>query len=554
MNLLKLEELCLGHQSKKLVNGLSFTLSSGETLGLVGESGSGKSLTSLALMGLLPAGIHATGSLRFRGKDYRYPEAKGLETLRGRRIAMIFQEPMSALNPSMRCGRQCAEVMSLHRKPPPKARKKAILDWFVAVGLPRPEAIFRAYPHQLSGGQKQRVMIAMALAGEPDLLIADEPTTALDLSVQRDILNLLKNLQAEKGMAMLFISHDLQVVQKVSDRVLVLYRGETMESGSATQILNQPQHPYTQGLLACRPDENTFDRRLPLVRDFLSYAQPGRELISPAVKEKRSLALTQNTPLLAVKKLERAFALQTPWWRKPQTLKAVDQVSFSLFPGESLGLVGESGSGKTTLGRILVGLEKAEAGSIFFAGKDIAMAPRTAWRQLNRRLQIIFQDPFSSLNPRLSVGEAIAEVLRQRQGLKHKAARAESENLLEKVGLLAEYYPRFPHEFSGGQRQRLGIARALAVKPDLLVCDESVSALDVSVQAQILNLLNDLKEEFGLTYLFISHDLNVVRYFCDRILVLKNGQLVESGLSEEVYRRPKMPYTRQLVEAGKLNT
>ena len=547
--LLEIEKLSINAGEKTLVEELSLSIQPGETLGLVGESGSGKSLTSLAVMGLLPGNLNTSGRVSFQGKDLQRLDQEAYRKLRGPAMAMIFQEPMSALNPSMRCGRQAEEVLMIHAKLSAKARRKKILALFDSVGLPDPERIFRAYPHQLSGGQKQRVMIAAALAGDPKLLIADEPTTALDASVQGEILRLIKNMQEELGLAMLFISHDLGVVQKVADQVLVMQQGKTKEKGPVKAVFENPQDPYTRGLLACRPTADSYEVRLPLVRDFVNNQGEYKEVISPALREERARQIIQQPPMVKVEKLSKEFRSRGGFWGRIKALKAVDEVSFEIYPGESLGLVGESGSGKTTIGRMMVGLEQANAGQIYYGEKNLRETKRSFWRAVNRDIQIIFQDPFASLNPRLKVGEAIAEVMRERGKMKRSEARAEAEKLLAKVGLLADYYDRYPHEFSGGQRQRVGIARALALKPKLLVCDESVSALDVSVQAQILNLLNDLKDEFNFSYLFISHDLNVVKYFCQRILVLKDGKLVESGLTERVYWQPKEEYTEALIAA-----
>ena len=535
-----------------LVHPLSFAVQAGETLGIVGESGSGKSLTSLAIMGLLPPNLRANGQLLFKAKNLLNLTEDQFGAMRGQQMAMIFQEPMSALNPSIRCGAQVAEMLRQHTTLKATARKKKVIALFEEVELPRAKQMYRAYPHQLSGGQKQRVMIAMALACKPKLLIADEPTTALDVSVQAGILKLLKKLQQEYGMALIFISHDLQVVHQVADSILVLHQGHLKEYASAHTVFNHPQDPYTKGLLACRPTADSYDKRLPLVRDFLLNENASREVISPQVKEERTLSRLKQAPLFEIRNLSKFFQSAQGLFKKAQSVAALNQVSLKVYPGESLGLVGESGSGKTTLGRLLVGLEKASAGEIFYEKIDLAKASTAQWRKLHRKIQIIFQDPFASLNPRMPIGKAIAEVLQVQHKRSSAQAKEEAESLLEKVGLLKEYYGRYPHEFSGGQRQRIGIARALAVQPDFIVCDESVSALDVSVQAQILNLLNDLKDEFGFTYLFISHDLNVVKYFCDRMVVLQDGKVVEAGLAEDVYRQPKQEYTQKLIAASQL--
>lgn len=548
-SLLELEQVAIRSGSNYLVKELSFALQARSSLGIVGESGSGKSLTSLAIMGLLPSGLSLEGSIRWRGQELSGLTQAQHRALRGPEMAMIFQEPMSALNPSMTCGAQVLEM--LERRRSGKTKKQQVIALFEEVELPRASTLYHSYPHQLSGGQKQRVMIAMALAADPALLIADEPTTALDVSVQAGILALLKKLQERHDMAMLFISHDLRVVRKVSDQVLVMQKGVVKEYGSVEQVFQNPRDPYTKGLLACRPKPDTYLKRLPLVRDFQRKSGPATPLRSQAERLAEAKEKLNSKPLFEICQLSKFFKSDAGFLAKETSVVALSSVDLRVYPGESLGLVGESGSGKTTLGRILVGLEKASQGQIFYRGQDIAKAKRADWRKLNRQIQIIFQDPFASLNPKQRVGETIAEVLRERRGYKTAKARQEAEVLLEKVGLLPAYYQRYPHEFSGGQRQRIGIARALAVDPEFIVCDESVSALDVSVQAQILNLLNDLKEEFGLTYLFISHDLNVVKYFCDRMVVLQNGKAVEEGLTEELYYQAQQPYTQQLIEAGK---
>tara|TARA_B100001115_G_scaffold184766_1_gene188757 strand:- start:1177 stop:2835 length:1659 start_codon:yes stop_codon:yes gene_type:complete len=543
--LLRVEHLEISKGGQILVQDLSFELAPAKTLAIVGESGSGKTLSSLALMGLLPSSLSLKGKLKLKDWDLQDLDEEAWSKLRGKEVAMVFQEPMSALNPSMKCGKQVAEILSVHGQK--KGLKERVLDLFREVELPRVEEIYQSYPHQLSGGQKQRVVIAMAIANNPALLIADEPTTALDVSVQSSILKLLKKLQEEYNMAMIFISHDLGLVRKIADEVLVLYQGQLKEQGSAEQIFNQPQDPYTKGLIACRPGPDTHFKRLPLVQDFLLGHVQDLEQIDPAKKEQRAMARAKQSPLLSIKAMDKIYRSKSGLLGRWKEVKAVQEVNLDIFPGESLGLVGESGSGKSTIGRILVGLEHAEAGEFFYEGQDIRNLSKKAWRKLNREIQIIFQDPYGSLNPRITVGESIAEVLRVNAHRNKEEAKEEALNLLEKVGLLKDYAGRYPHEFSGGQRQRLGIARALALSPKFLVCDESVSALDVSVQAQILNLLNDLKEEYGFTYLFISHDLQVVRYFCDRVLVLRNGQLVEEGFAESLFQNPQEEYTARLI-------
>jgi len=543
--LLSLQNLSIYNGETLLVEPLSFDLDQGRTLAIVGESGSGKTLTSLSLMGLLPDNLSMRGSIRWRAQEIIQFEESEWAKMRGKEIAMVFQEPMSALNPSMTCGKQVAEILKIHGQT--KGVKAQVLELFSKVDLPRVEEMYKSYPHQLSGGQKQRVVIAMAIANKPSLLIADEPTTALDVSVQASILKLLKKLQEEHNMAMIFISHDLGVVRKVADEVLVLYQGKVKEQGSVLKVFEEAEDPYTKGLIACRPNPDTRYRRLPLVQDFLLGHVQDLEKIDLEQKNQRAQARTKQSPLFSIRSLEKHYETKSGIFAKPNLVKAVRSVNLDIFPGESLGLVGESGSGKSTIGRLLVGLERAQAGEIYYEGRDIRGLGKKAWRQLNQEIQIIFQDPYGSLNPRISIGDSIAEVLRVKGHLSKSEARLKTLDLLEKVGLLKEYYKRYPHQFSGGQRQRIGIARALALEPRFLVCDESVSALDVSVQAQILNLLNDLKEEYGFTYLFISHDLQVVRYFCDRVLVLRNGSLVEEGLAEDIFRNPREEYTAQLI-------
>lgn len=543
--LLSVKDLQISQGGQNLVDDLSFDLNAGQTLAIVGESGSGKTLSSLALLGLLPKSLSLSGSLLFKGKELCGLEESDWTKLRGKEIAMVFQEPMSALNPSMKCGKQVAEILKVHGQD--KGLKERVIELFQKVELPRVEELYNSYPHQLSGGQKQRVVIAMAIANNPALLIADEPTTALDVSVQASILELLKKLQTEFQMGMIFISHDLGVVKRIADQVLVMYQGVLKEQGPAEQIFKSPQDPYTKGLIACKPGPQTYYRRLPLVQDFLLGHVHDLEQIDPKQKEQIALSRTKQSPILSIRALDKRYASKKGILGKTQWVEAVKALDLDIYPGESLGLVGESGSGKSTIGRIIVGLEKAQAGQLFYEGKDVSGFKKREWRRLNRDIQIIFQDPYGSLNPRISVGESIAEVLRVNGHLRKEEAWQTALDLLEKVGLLKDYAQRYPHEFSGGQRQRIGIARALALKPKLLVCDESVSALDVSVQAQILNLLNDLKEEFGFTYLFISHDLQVVRYFCDRVVVLKNGELLEEGLAESLFKAPKEEYTARLI-------
>ena len=553
--ILEIKNLTIAFGENEVVKNLSCTLQKGKTLAIVGESGSGKSVTSLALMGLLPknADITAEG-MDFNGADLLNATEGDFRKLRGKDVSMIFQEPMTSLNPAMRCGKQVAEVLLLHKHLSHSKARTEVLDWFERVKLPDPISVFEKYPHQLSGGQRQRVMIAMAMCTKPKLLIADEPTTALDVTVQKNILRLLRELQHEMGMAMIFITHDLGVVKEVADDVLVLYRGEVQEFGSVEQIIHRPQAAYTKGLLACRPPLKGKPHRLPTVEDYLK-PHTAAEWLDLQMAQKSADGDETNEPkkeaLLKISDVRKFFTQPAKGlFAKAERIEVLKNISLTLFKNESLGLVGESGCGKSTLGRNIIRLLEPEAGSISYKNKDITHLKGDALRKLRKEIQIIFQDPYSSLNPRQTIGEAIIEPMRVHKLHGNEAARKEkTEELLEKVGLKAEHYNRYPHEFSGGQRQRIGIARALAVEPELIICDESVSALDVSVQAQVLNLLNDLKEEFGLTYLFISHDLSVVRYFCDRIAVMNKGEIVELDASDTVFYHPTNSYTQSLIEA-----
>jgi len=483
---------------------------------------------------------------------------KQMRHLRGNEIAMIFQEPMTSLNPVFTCGEQVVEAIRLHQKVSPKEARERALMLFEEVKLPNPHRIFSAYPHQLSGGQKQRVMIAMAISCEPKLLIADEPTTALDVTVQKTILDLLQELQARHGMSLIFISHDLGVIGEVCDEVLVMYKGKVVEQGAVRDIFTAPKEAYTKGLIACRPPLDRRLRRLPTLADFLKAPDKltvedalRAETVSEAAYRQRQQQLAQKEPLLVVENLQVRFPVTKGiFGRVVDYVRAVDGVSFTVYPGETVGLVGESGSGKTTTGRAILRLIEPTGGRVVFMGKEVTQLPANELRSLRRHMQIIFQDPYSSLNPRFTVGATLMEPL-----LFHKIAATPQEakeraiHLLEQVGLEADHFYRYPHEFSGGQRQRIAIARALAVQPKFIICDESVSALDVSVQAQVLNLLLDLQERLGLSYVFISHDLSVVKFMSDRLLVMHQGKVVESGYSEDIYRAPQHPYTQKLIEA-----
>ena len=560
----------------KAVDNISFEVYPGETVAIVGESGSGKSVTALSLMRLMDTtqGSRSGGEAIFTSDRYgavdllRLPE-KQLQRIRGREISMIFQEPMSSLNPVLTCGKQVREVLLLHTNLSRKEAKARTLQLFELVRLPHPEQIYKAYPHEISGGQKQRVMIAMAMACQPALLLADEPTTALDVTVQARVLQLIDELRVKKNTAVLFISHDLGVVAGIADRILVMYKGKVVEQGKVLDIFTNPQHPYTKGLLACRPTLATESQVvLPTVSDFMredahgnievkrQVYEPSREgavhnLFSTVTGMGRRQENCQEQPLLQVEHLEVHFPVSRGFLgRTTNYIKAVDGVSFEVKPGETIGLVGESGCGKTTLGRALLRLVEPTAGRVLFEGRDVTRLSPEEFRRGRRDFQMIFQDPYASLNPMHTVGEAIMEPMRV-----HKLydsvveRRVKTMELLEIVGLSPEHSDRYPHEFSGGQRQRICIARALALQPKCIVCDEAVSALDVSVQAQVLNLLNQLKHDLQITYIFITHDLSVAKYISDRILVMSKGRIVESGTPEQLYLNPQQAYTRSLINA-----
>lgn len=489
---------------------------------------------------------------------------KEMRNYRGNRISMIFQEPMTSLNPVYTCGYQVAEAIRLHKEVDKKTARERTIALFNEVQLPRAEQLFDSYPHQLSGGQKQRVMIAMALSCDPELLIADEPTTALDVTVQKTILDLLKRIRDERKMSMIFISHDLGVMSQIADRVLVMYKGNLVEQGTAEQLFNDPQHPYTRGLIACRPSLDIRLKRLPVVADFMKVEDGiiketgatianviDRFLVRPEETGARKKKLYSERPLLEVNDLKTWFPVRAGLFGKVSDhVKAVDQVSLTLYPGETLGLVGESGCGKTTLGRSILRLVEPTAGEIWFDGNNIRNYSADEMRRMRRQMQIIFQDPYSSLNPRYTIGSSVMEPMQVHDILQNDKQRKEKVvSILEQVGLHADQFDRFPHEFSGGQRQRIAIARALALEPRLIVCDESVSALDVSVQAQVLNLLADLREQLNLSYIFISHDLSVVKHISDRMIVMNKGRIVEEGDPQEIYTRPQEEYTRRLIDA-----
>ncbi|MBR6161508.1 MAG: ABC transporter ATP-binding protein [Bacteroidales bacterium] len=549
-----------------ILHGLSFHIGQGETLGVVGESGSGKSVTALSVMRLLNASVarYPDGQILFH--DPAQPDTtvnlsrcteKEMERIRGNKIAMIFQEPMTSLNPVIRCGQQITEQMLLHTCMDKEAARKHVIELFQEVMLPRPEQIFDSYPHELSGGQKQRVMIAMAMSCQPDLLIADEPTTALDVTVQKGILELIRKLQAKYGMSVLFITHDLGVVVEIADRVLVMYKGNIVEEGSVRDLFLNPKHPYTQGLLACRPSMRVRLRQLPTVDDFMQHRQEGiRETfdklcVSAEERQAFHAKLYAEKPLISVRNISKLYPVRKrKLFEKRQYVQALQDITFDVYEGETLGLVGESGCGKTTLGRCMIRLIEATSGEVHYRGTNLMSLNSADMRRMRKELQIILQDPYSSLNQRLTVGDALIEPMRV-HGIGHndKERRAKAIALLERVNLNESHFYRYPHEFSGGQRQRISIARALAVNPRFIICDESVSALDVSVQAQVLNLLNELKQEYHFTYIFISHDLSVVRFMSDRIAVMQNGRIVEMDDADTICDHPQTDYTKKLIGA-----
>ena len=586
--LLSIQNVSIGfRQEDKLtpaVHNISFFVNRGETVAIVGESGSGKSVTSLTILQLLPAppAAYTSGNIMFSeqgeaGVDLLRLSEKEMRAVRGNKIAMIFQEPMTSLNPLYTCGNQVMEAIMLHQAVSPTDAKQKTIELFEKVQLPEPAAMFSRYPHEISGGQKQRVMIAMAMSCEPLLLIADEPTTALDVTVQQNILHLIKAMQAEKGIGVIFISHDLGLVAEIADRIIVMFRGKIVEQNTTQALFTDPRHPYTKALLECRPVLHAKEERLPVVSDFMEIKedgsilrkekQPGtiqRAAVNALHKAQNDNAETAYTsgqteqqgrvtanPLVKVKNLKVWFPSERKRRGSHQRyIKAVDDVSFDIYKGETVGLVGESGCGKTTLGRSLLRLIDPTSGTVYFEEQNLLHLSPVQLRRMRKNFQIIFQDPYSSLNPRLSVGSAIQEAMYiHGLGESSKNRKDLIINILEKVNLSAGHYSRYPHEFSGGQRQRIGIARALALHPSFIICDESVSALDVSVQAQVLNLLNDLKEEFGFAALFISHDLSVVRYISDRILVMYKGKIEEAGHAEVVYNAPQSAYTKKLIAA-----
>jgi peptide/nickel transport system ATP-binding protein len=562
----------------KAVDDVSFTLRKGETVGIVGESGSGKSVSCLSVMRLIP---NPPGNIAGGEIIYHDPEKGAVDLLklsiddmrkyRGNKISMIFQEPMTSLNPVFTCGYQVDEVIKLHQKTTDAEAKARTLSLFEQVQLPSPERMYDSYPHQLSGGQKQRVMIAMAMACKPQILVADEPTTALDVTVQKTILELMRDLQRSMGMSMLFITHDLGVIAEIADRVIVMYKGKIVEEGTVLEIFSNPQHPYTKGLMACRPPLGKRLSKLPIVSDFMGFDENGKMYnkiasvdealkaveISPEQTQQRLVELKKQEPILVVQNLKTYFPTQKNFFGKVLNwVKAVDDVSFDIYPGETLGLVGESGCGKTTLGRTLLRLAPATEGKVVYDGKSIFDLNKTDMKAMRRNMQIIFQDPYSSLNPRMTIGDAIIEPLKIHNILANDKQRLErAADLLTTVSMSPDHLNRYPHEFSGGQRQRICIARALALEPKFIICDESVSALDVSVQAQVLNLLIELREKYKFTYIFISHDLSVVKFMSDRMVVMNKGKIEEMGAADDVYNNPQREYTKKLIAAipeGKL--
>ncbi len=553
--LLSVRDLCVSFFSEgkenQVLHDISFDIHKNEILGVVGESGSGKSVTSLAILGLLPHKIAkiTKGSITYNDHLLTHLSSKKYQSIRGNEIAMIFQEPMSSLNPSMRCGHQVAEILHTHTTLSKEEIKNEVLSLFDKVKIPDPIRAYRSYPHELSGGQKQRIMIAMAIACKPKLLIADEPTTALDVTVQKEIISLLKELQKDYKMGVLFISHDLSLVSEIADNVLVMYQGKMIEYGAVNNIFKHPEQDYTKALINARPTLDVRFKKLPTIADYVADTSQKRAVISEEERKKNHENLYSKPPILEVINVEKIYFSKTGLFGNKE-FKAVDDVSFKLYEGETLGLVGESGCGKSTLGNTILQLDKATKGQIFYKGRDITKLSSSQIRELRKEIQLIFQDPYASLNPRLTVGKAIMEPM-QAHGLykNDTECRKKALELMLSVGLTKEQFDRYPHEFSGGQRQRIGIARTIALGPKLIICDESVSALDISVQAQVLNLLNELKENFGFTYIFISHDLAVVKYMSDQLLVMNKGRIEEQGDADLIYQNPKQEYTKKLIQA-----
>lgn len=549
--ILSIQNLSISFGKNKVIHDISYHLNQNEILGIVGESGSGKSVSSLAILGLLPkkTAIINSGNIIYKNTNLINLSSKVFQKIRGRKIAMIFQEPMSALNPSMSCGKQVEELLIQHTNLNKNDRKARVLNLFEQVKLPHTKRVYNAYPHEISGGQKQRVMIAMAIACNPDILIADEPTTALDVTVQKEIISLLKELQSTTKMSVIFITHDLALISEIANRVIVMYQGNIVEQGTVKQVFNTPQHNYTKALINSRPSLKTRLKVLPTIQDYLNGVNASQII----TKEQRKVAhktLYSKAPLLEVIDLEKTYISKAGWLKKPTLFKAINKINFKLYEGETLGLVGESGCGKSTLGNAILQLDKATAGCILYNGQDITKLSKTDTRKLRKDIQIIFQDPYSSLNPRIPVGEAIMEpMIVHNLYSSNKERKKKVIEILNRVGLSEIHFNRYPHEFSGGQKQRIGIARTIALQPKLIICDESVSALDISVQAQVLNLLNELKASFGFTYIFISHDLAVVKYMSDQLLVMNKGKIEELDDADVIYNTPKKAYTKKLINA-----
>ena len=551
-NNVKVQDFSLSIKGKTILKNISFEIKTNEIVAMVGESGSGKSLTALSLLGLLPTEKISieSGSIQFNNKELLNLDESQWRTIRGNQISMVFQEPQSSLNPTMCCGHQVEEIIKEHYKNKYSAdeRKSKVINAFDRVKLPNPERIYSAYPHEISGGQKQRVMIAMALMNEPSLLIADEPTTALDVQVQKEIIDLLKELQQEYKMSILFISHDLSLVSQLADKIVVLYQGSVVEIGTPQEIFKTPKEQYTRALIQARPKPNKRLKKLPTIEDFkLKVIE--EELVSLKERNKRLEKIYAQEPLLSVRNLNKTYTSRNGFFGKQEKFIAINDLSFDLYPGETLGLVGASGCGKSTLGKALVYLNKPSKGEIFYKGKSLSKLNSSEIRRLRTEVQFIFQDPYAALHPQKKIGNAILEPIEAHQILPLNKRKNRVIDLLDQVGLNQSYFNRYPHELSGGQRQRVVIARALAVDPSVLICDESVAALDISVQAQVLNLLNELQEKLKLSYLFISHDLSVVQFISDKIMVMDRGEIVEYKEADELYRNPQEKATQKLIEA-----